>query len=40
MRERARRIDGDLNIETEPGEGTRVELHFMYSKDLPLLSQG
>lgn len=40
MRERARRIDGELNIETEPGEGTRVELQFMYSKYLPLLSQG
>ncbi len=26
MEERARRIDGELSIESEPGEGTRVEL--------------
>ncbi|MEN8179634.1 MAG: histidine kinase [Pseudomonadota bacterium] len=26
MRERARRVKGELNIESEPGEGTRVEL--------------
>lgn len=28
MRERARRIGADLRIESEPGEGTRVELRF------------
>lgn len=28
MRERARRIGAELRIETEPEEGTRVELHF------------
>jgi len=39
MRERARRIDGDLSIETEPGEGTRIELLFMYSKHLPNYSR-
>jgi len=39
MRERARRIDGELNIETEPGEGTRIELHFIYSKHLPSYSR-
>jgi two-component system nitrate/nitrite sensor histidine kinase NarX len=26
MEERARRVDGELSIESEPGEGTRVEL--------------
>jgi two-component system nitrate/nitrite sensor histidine kinase NarX len=30
MQERARRIGGVLNIETEPGEGTRIELDFDY----------
>jgi len=39
MRERARRIDGELNIETDPGEGTRIELNFRYSKDLPNFAQ-
>ncbi len=28
MQERAKRIGGELFIESEPGEGTRVELHF------------
>ena len=28
MKERAERISGTFSIETEPGEGTRVELHF------------
>ena len=28
MRERAKRLSGELNIESEPGEGTRVELTF------------
>lgn len=28
MRERAARLSGTLNIESEPGEGTRVELEF------------
>lgn len=28
MHERARRISGDLRIESEPGEGTRISLSF------------
>jgi len=28
MQERARRLGGELRVESEPGEGTRVELHF------------
>lgn len=32
MQERAARLDGELNIETEPGEGTRVTLSFQYPK--------
>jgi nitrate/nitrite-specific signal transduction histidine kinase len=28
MHERARRISGDLKIESEPGEGTRIALSF------------
>jgi two-component system nitrate/nitrite sensor histidine kinase NarX len=28
MRERARRIDGELDVDSEPGEGTRIELTF------------
>jgi two-component system nitrate/nitrite sensor histidine kinase NarX len=28
MQERARRLGGRLRIESEPGEGTRVELRF------------
>jgi two-component system nitrate/nitrite sensor histidine kinase NarX len=30
MQERARRLNGDLKIESEPGEGTRVLLTFRY----------
>jgi len=30
MKERARRLGGELDIESEPGEGTRVTLHFNY----------
>jgi len=30
MRERARRIGAELRIESEPEEGTRVELHFSF----------
>ncbi|MCB1878120.1 MAG: GAF domain-containing protein [Chromatiales bacterium] len=36
MRERARRIGGDLRIESEPGEGTRVELTFSHPRNMPL----
>ncbi|MBK5969902.1 MULTISPECIES: histidine kinase [Thiorhodovibrio] len=32
LEERARRIGGELGIETEPGEGTRVELRFAPGK--------
>jgi two-component system nitrate/nitrite sensor histidine kinase NarX len=32
MQERARRIDGELSIESEPGEGTRVELIIRNAK--------
>lgn len=28
MQERARRLGGELRVESEPGEGTRVELRF------------
>jgi two-component system nitrate/nitrite sensor histidine kinase NarX len=28
MEERARRMGGDLRIESEPGEGTRVEMIY------------
>lgn len=28
MKERAARLGGDLRVESEPGEGTRIELHF------------
>lgn len=31
MAERAKRINGDLRIESEPGEGTRITLSFRYS---------
>ncbi|MEA1888283.1 MAG: histidine kinase [Pseudomonadota bacterium] len=31
MQERARRLGGELDIESEPGEGTRVTLRFSYS---------
>ncbi len=30
MRERAALLGGELRIESEPGEGTRVELHFIH----------
>ncbi len=30
MQERAAYIDADLSLESEPGEGTRVELHFSW----------
>lgn len=30
MKERAKHIGGDLKIETEPDEGTRIELHFQH----------
>ncbi len=33
MRERAGHIGGELRIESEPGEGTRIELSFRYSPD-------
>lgn len=33
MQERARRIDGQVSIESEEGEGTRVELDFPISRD-------
>ncbi|MCG7930640.1 MAG: histidine kinase [Candidatus Thiodiazotropha lotti] len=32
MEERARRVDGELSIESEPGEGTRVELVIRSAK--------
>ncbi|WP_455209223.1 ATP-binding protein [Kaarinaea lacus] len=31
MKERARRINGEVSIESEPGEGTRIELDFPIS---------
>jgi two-component system nitrate/nitrite sensor histidine kinase NarX len=34
MKERARRISGDVHIDTEPGEGTRIELDFPLSGTL------
>ena len=33
MQERASRINGNLKIESEQGEGTRVELRFTYKKE-------
>lgn len=33
MQERARRVNGELSIESEEGEGTRVELDFPISRD-------
>ena len=30
MKERARHLGGNLKIESEPDEGTRVELNFKY----------
>ena len=32
MQERARRINGDVSIESDTGEGTRIELDFPISK--------
>ncbi len=32
MQERARRFGGELDIESEPGEGTRVILSFSYNE--------
>ena len=34
MRERARHLGGKLKIESEPDEGTRVELRFQYKEDI------
>jgi two-component system nitrate/nitrite sensor histidine kinase NarX len=34
MQERARRINGEVTIESEPGEGTRIELDFPISMGL------
>jgi two-component system nitrate/nitrite sensor histidine kinase NarX len=34
MKERAKHLGGELKIETEPDEGTRVELKFQYKDDL------
>ncbi|MGD8785006.1 MAG: hypothetical protein PVG75_11240, partial [Thioalkalispiraceae bacterium] len=33
MSERAKRINGKLKIESEPGEGTRITLTFKYSSN-------
>ncbi|MDX1593491.1 MAG: histidine kinase [Gammaproteobacteria bacterium] len=33
MQERAQRLGGELRIESEPGEGTRIELTFHYDPD-------
>jgi len=33
MKERANRIGAELNIESEVGEGTRVELKLQYGQD-------
>jgi two-component system nitrate/nitrite sensor histidine kinase NarX len=35
MRERARRLGAELRIESEPEEGTRVELHFSLEQRHP-----
>ena len=35
MRERAQHLHGDLRIESEPGEGTRIELSFFYKPERP-----
>jgi len=35
MKERTRRINGILNIESEPGEGTRIELDFCIENNKP-----
>jgi two-component system nitrate/nitrite sensor histidine kinase NarX len=34
LQERATRIGGDLKIETEPGEGTRITLRFPVPEEL------
>jgi len=33
MRERANYLGGELRVESEPDEGTRIELYFTYSSD-------
>lgn len=33
MQERANYLGGDLRIESEPDEGTRIELYFTYSSE-------
>ncbi|MFV2056762.1 MAG: histidine kinase [Thiohalomonadales bacterium] len=38
MQERARRISGELSIDSDPGEGTRIELDF-YSRNFDKTSQ-
>ncbi len=35
MRERCRHLKGDLSIESEPGEGTRIELNFRHAAQIP-----
>ncbi len=30
LRDRARQINGDITIDSEPGDGTRVSLRFIY----------
>lgn len=35
MRERATRLGGTLHIESEPGEGTRIELKFSAASEVP-----
>jgi two-component system nitrate/nitrite sensor histidine kinase NarX len=39
MKERAERIGGDLVIDSEPGEGTRVTLRFRLSRDFAAFKQ-
>lgn len=38
MRERAQQLNGELRIESEPGEGTRIELSFFYKAGHPSLA--
>jgi len=33
MQERANYLGGELRIESEPDEGTRIELYFTYSSE-------
>jgi two-component system nitrate/nitrite sensor histidine kinase NarX len=40
MNERARRIGAELRIESEPEEGTRVELQFSLESKMPVSVQG